>query len=33
MGFRDLKEFRFIADSITGSLKTGKDDILNFYGL
>jgi hypothetical protein len=26
-----LSPFFFLADSITSSLKTGKDDILNFY--
>ena len=32
-GFTGCQMLRLIADSVTSSLRTGKDDILNFYGL
>ena len=32
-GFRGCQMLRFIAVSITSNMRTGKDDILNFYGL
>ena len=31
--FRWCQMFKYIAESVTSSMKTGKDDILNFYGL
>jgi len=32
-GFKDCQMIRFIADRVTSSMKTERDDILNFYGL
>ncbi len=31
--FWGCQSLKYIADVVTGSLKTGKDDILNFYDL